>query len=95
MTRFWIGAACFLLGGVLWLLTRGQEHASPTSGTPLTARVLPPLLPRFGLALGALGAAAMSSTRPELSWTVSTICFAAVSIILMITILVEQLRGRG
>ncbi len=95
MIRFWVGAACFLVGGGLWLLARRQEHASQASGAPPTARVLPPLLPRFGLALGALGAAAMSSTRPELSWTISTICFAAVSIVLFITILVEQLRGRA
>lgn len=86
MLRFWIGTTLFVVGGALWLLTRGRPR------TDATSVVLSSPLPRFGLAAAALGLAVLASTREGLGWSVSAIGFSLVSIVLLLTLLLGALR---
>ena len=83
--RLWLGAITFLAGAALWWAAGGRFRA-PVAGSR------PPWIPRLGLALGALGLSVLASTRPGLSWAVSSICFSLVAIVLLAWVLRENLR---
>ena len=82
--RLWVGVVTFLAGAVVWFLTG--------AGFGPARRPLPPWVPRFGLALGALGLSVLASTQPGFSWTISSICFSLVAIILLVWVLRDNLR---
>ena len=83
--RFWLGVATFLSGAMVWFLT-----APPFARPDRPPR--PAWLARFGLALGALGLSVLASTQPGLSWTISSICFSLVAIVLIVTVLRDSMR---
>ncbi|HEY0969695.1 MAG TPA: hypothetical protein VGE02_01825 [Gemmatimonadales bacterium] len=84
--RLWLGIATFLAGAVVWFTT-GATFASGR-------RAYPPWVPRFGLAMGALGLSVLASTRPGFGWSVSSIGFSLVAIVLMVWVMVESTRRR-
>lgn len=83
--RLWVGALTFLVGAAVWFAA-GDRFGAPRAG----ARS--PWIPRLGLALGALGLSVLASTRPGVSWAISSICFSVVAIVLLVWVLRENLR---
>ena len=81
--RLWVGIVTFVVGAVVWFFTGARFG-------PRTPR--PPWVARFGLALGALGLAVLASTQPGLSWSISSISFSLVAIILLVWVLRDNLR---
>lgn len=77
-----LSLALLLIGGglVLWLASQ-RERAS-----------VPPWMPRLALALGALGVSTLAATRPGVSWSISSICFSVIAIVLIATVLRDILR---
>ena len=82
--RLWLGVASFLAGATLLFLA--------TPGLAGGARGRPAWLQRLGGAMGALGLSVLASTRPGLGWSVSSICFSLIAIVLLITVLRAQIR---
>ena len=85
--RLWVGIVTFVVGAVLWFFT--GAGFGPARATRATR---PPWVPRLGLALGALGLSVLASTQPGLSWSVSSICFSLVALVLIATILRDSMR---
>ena len=83
--RLWLGIVTFVVGAILWFLT-GARFAGPR------IRSRPPWVPRLGGALSALGISTMASTRPGVSWSISSICFALIAIVLLVWVLKDNLR---
>lgn len=84
--RLWLGIVTFVAGAAVWFVT----------GAPFFARrrAYPPWAPRFGLAMGALGLSVLASTRPGLSWDISSIGFSIVAIVLFAWVLLDTARRR-
>jgi hypothetical protein len=82
--RLWLGIATFLAGAIVWFLT-GASFAG-------RHRSYPPWVPRFGLAMGALGLSVLATTQPGLGWSISSIGFSIVAIVLMVWVLGESIR---
>jgi hypothetical protein len=80
------GAVGFVAGATFWYFTRGR--ASEAGARPSPARSLP----RIGLAGSALGLSVMASAQRGVSWSVSSICFSLVAIILLATVARDALR---
>ena len=80
--RLWIGIATFLIGAGLW--ARSQRRADPAR----------PWLGRLGLGTLALGLSTLAMTQPGFAWTISSICFSLIAIILIGWVVVETLRRR-
>jgi hypothetical protein len=51
-------------------------------------------LGRLGLAIAALGVATGATAAPGVGWSISAICFALIAIVLIVTVLADQLRRR-
>ena len=83
--RLWLGIVTFLAGAFVWFRT-GASFGD-------RSRSYPPWVPRFGLAMGALGLSVLASTREGLGWSVSSIGFSIVAIVLMVWVLGESMRG--
>ena len=84
MTRLIVGSVTFVAGAVLWFLSRRGTAARP----PATAS----MLPRLGVALAALGLSTLASAQPGVAWSVSSICFSLVALVLIVTILRGGMR---
>ncbi|HEU4629629.1 MAG TPA: hypothetical protein VFS08_07770 [Gemmatimonadaceae bacterium] len=83
----WLGIVTFLLGAVVW--TIGTQGFAPAE-----QRRRPPWVARLGLALGALGLSVLAATQRArgISWSISSICFSLVSIVLIVWVLRDNLR---
>ena len=80
MTRVWIGLLTFGAGIALWLSAR-QERAH-----------VPAWMPRLAIAIAALGLSTLAATRDGLGWSVSSISFSVIAIVLLLTVIRETLR---
>jgi hypothetical protein len=78
--RFWIGLAT-LAAGVALLVTTRRERAD-----------VPPWTPRLALAVTALGLATLAATRPGLAWSISSISFSLIAIVLLAWVIIDILR---
>jgi hypothetical protein len=78
--RLWLGSLTFIVGAALWY----RSQRAPERG--------PPWLGRVGLGAGALGMSTLSMTQQGLSWTIASICFSIVAIVLLAWVIVEMLR---
>ena len=76
----WIGLATLVIGLTLVVTSRLERDA------------VPPWLPRLALAVTALGVGTLASTRPGLAWSVSSISFSLVAIVLLLLVIRETLR---
>ena len=83
--RVLLGAIAFVAGAALWFFTRGRAAADGRA-TPAAS------LPRIGLAASALGLSVMASAQRGVSWSVSSICFSLVAIVLLVTVARDALR---
>ena len=83
--RLWLGVATFLVGATLLFL------ATPALAGARAGR-RPAWVQHLRAAMGALGIAVLASTRPGLGWSVSSICFSLIAIILLATVLRAQVR---
>ena len=78
--RLWIGIITLVAGLTLLVSTRVErEH-------------VPPWMPRVAIAVTALGASTIVSTRPGIYWSVSSMSFSLVAIVLLIGVIRETLR---
>ena len=82
--RLWLGIATFLVGALIWFRS-GFGGIAPSPAARLA---------RMGLALGSLGLAVMASTRGGPGWSISAICFALISVILLSMVLSDLLRRK-
>ncbi len=80
--RLWIGIATFFAGAALWARSQWSAAAAPR------------WLARLGLGTAALGLSTLAMTQPGMAWTVSSICFSVVAIVLIGWVVVETLRRR-
>jgi hypothetical protein len=55
---------------------------------------VPSWLARLGLGIAALGIATGATVARGIGWSISAICFALIAIVLIVTVLAEQLRRR-
>jgi hypothetical protein len=83
--RVLLGATLFVLGAALWFFGRGAGQGDP----PRRVRAS---IPRLGVALGSLGLSVMASAQPGVAWSVSSICFSLIAIVLLLTVVREALR---
>ena len=89
--RLWLGVATFVAGAIVWFLTGASfgpaARRARAADAPRAAWIA-----RFGIALSALGLSVLASTQPGLSWTISSICFSLIAIILLLWVLRDNLR---
>lgn len=83
--RPWLGIALFVLGAVIWFATGASFGPRPRA--PIA-----PWVPRFGLALAALGLSVLASTRAGVSWDISSIGFSVCAIVLFVWVLRDNLK---
>jgi hypothetical protein len=88
VTRLVVGGLAFVAGALLWFLSRARARPLAPGAAPVPVATLP----RVGLALAALGLATLASTQPGVAWSVSSICFSLVAIVLIVTVLRDSLR---
>ena len=80
--RLWVGIATFLLGAALW--GRSQWGRKP----------VPPWLARLGLGTAALGVSTLAITQQGIEWTISSISFSLIAIVLIGWVVLENFRRR-
>ena len=82
--RPWLGIVTFVVGAVLWFAT-GASFGPRRRAAALW-------VPRFGLALTALGLSVLASTRVGIAWDVVSICFSLIAIVLLLLVVRDSLR---
>ena len=88
VTRVIVGSVAFVLGAALWFHSRAR--GARAAGTVVTVATLP----RVGLAVAALGLSVLASSRPGVGWSVSSICFSVIAIVLIVMVLRDNVRRR-
>ncbi len=74
-------AATLLVGAaVLWLASRRERGR------------VPPWVPILAIAIGSLGLSTAASTQQGLGWSISSICFSIIAIVLILLVMREILR---
>ena len=53
---------------------------------------VPRWVPPLAIAIGALGLSTAAASQPGLGWSISSICFSLIAIILIVTVIREMLR---
>ena len=76
----WIGLVTLVIGLTLVVTSRLERDAVPS------------WMPRLALAVTALGVGTLASTRPGIAWSVSSISFSLVAIVLLLLVIRETLR---
>lgn len=80
--QLWLGIVTFVAGSIVYYLaSRG-----PARG--------PRWLPRLGAGVASLGLSTLALTQPGLAWVISSICFSAIAILLIGSVVLEILRRR-
>jgi hypothetical protein len=78
----WLGIITFLAGSLVWY--RSREPGARFPGA----------MARLGLGTGSLGLGTMTMIQPGFAWTVASICFSTIAIILIGSVLFEIRRRR-
>ena len=81
-TRLVLAATLVVGAMLLWLASRRER-----------ARV-PRWVPTLAIAIGALGLSTAAASQPGLAWSISSICFSIIAIVLILTVIREMLRRR-
>ena len=76
----WLGIVTFLAGGVLWYVAN-RERA-----------LVPRWLPRLAIGVASLGLSTLAFTQPGIAWSISSICFSLIAIVLIASVIRENLR---
>ena len=74
-------AATLLVGAILLFFAARRERAR-----------VPKWVPTLAIAIGALGISTAAASQPGVGWSVSSICFSLIAIILIITVIRDILR---
>ena len=74
-------AATLVVGAILlWLASRRERTRVPR------------WVPTLAVAMGALGLSTAAASQPGLGWSISSICFSLIAIILIVTVIRDMLR---
>ena len=74
-------AATLLVGAILlWFASRRERSRVPR------------WVPMLAVAIGALGISTAAASQPGLGWSISSICFSLIAIILIVMVIREMLR---
>ena len=74
-------AATLVAGGILlWFASRRERTRVPR------------WVPTLAVAIGALGISTAAASQPGLGWSISSICFSLIAIILIVTVIRDLLR---
>jgi peptidoglycan/LPS O-acetylase OafA/YrhL len=74
-------AATLVVGAILlWFASRRERTRVPR------------WVPTLAIAIGALGISTAAASQPGLGWSISSICFSLIAIILIVTVLRDLLR---
>lgn len=70
-----------LAGAALLFITSRRERAR-----------VPQWVPVLAVAIASLGLSTLATTRPGLAWSISSICFSLIAIVLILVVIREILR---
>ena len=74
-------AATLVAGAILlWFASRRERTRVPR------------WVPTLAVAIGALGISTAAASQPGLGWSISSICFSLIAIILIVTVIRDLLR---
>jgi peptidoglycan/LPS O-acetylase OafA/YrhL len=74
-------AATLVVGAILlWFASRRERTRVPR------------WVPTLAIAIGALGISTAAASQPGLGWSISSICFSLIAIILIVTVIRDLLR---
>ena len=74
-------AATLVAGAILlWFASRRERTRVPR------------WVPTLAVAIGALGISTAAASQPGLGWSISSICFSLIAIILIVTVIRDMLR---
>ena len=74
-------AATLLIGAaLLWLASRRERSR------------IPRWVPSLAIAIGALGLSVAASSRPGIGWSISSICFSVIAIVLILLVIRDILK---
>ena len=76
-------AATLLVGAVLLFVSSRREKSR-----------VPTWVPTLAVAIGALAISTAAATRPGVGWSISSICFSLIAIILIVTVIRDILRRK-
>jgi hypothetical protein len=65
---------------LLWVASRRERSRVPS------------WVPVLAIAIAALGLGTLAATRPGLAWSISSICFSLIAIVLILVVIREILR---
>ena len=74
-------AATLLVGAILLFFASRREKAN-----------VPKWVPTLAIAIAALGLSTAAASQPGIAWSVSSICFSLIAIILILVVIREILR---
>jgi peptidoglycan/LPS O-acetylase OafA/YrhL len=81
MPRRLVLAATLVVGAILlWFASRRERTRVPR------------WVPTLAVAMGALGISTAAASQPGLGWSISSICFSLIAIILIVTVIRDMLR---
>jgi hypothetical protein len=84
--RVVVGGVAFVAGAAIWFATRRRAVAAADRRAPAAS------LPRIGIAMGALGLSVLASSQRGLGWSISSICYSLVAILLLVRVARDSLR---
>ena len=84
--RIVIGAVAFVAGAAIWFFGRRRAVDAADRRAPAAS------LPRIGIAMGALGLSVLASSQRGLGWSISSICYSLVAILLLVRVARDSLR---
>jgi len=74
-------AATLVVGAILlWFASRRERTRVPR------------WVPTLAVAMGTLGISTAAASQPGLGWSISSICFSLIAIILIVTVIRDMLR---
>ena len=74
-------AATLIVGALLlWFASRREQSR------------VPPWVPTLAIAIASLGISVAVATQPGLGWSISSICFSLIAIVLILVVIREMLR---
>ena len=74
-------AATLVVGAILlWFASRRERTRVPR------------WVPTLAVAIGALGISTAAASQPGLGWSISSICFSLIAIVLIVTVIRDMLR---
>ena len=74
-------SATLIIGALLLWFTSRRERSN-----------IPRWVPPLAIAIGALGLSVAASSQPGVGWSISSICFSLIAIVLILTVIRDILK---